>query len=602
MYTVCFRLRAALRGAACGIALLAMCADAAPAQDKTLHLAVTTDGDGFDPAAAQSTVSGLITSNIFDAPYRFAYLARGFVPVPNTAGGPPQISADGLTWTIAIRPGIFFADDAAFGGKPRELTAADYVYSIKRQADPRLIALGFQQLQGRIAGLDALREAAKQSGRFDYDTPIDGLRALDRYRLQIRLTRPTPNLANLLAVCQTACAVAREVVDKYGERLRDFPVGTGPFRLARWVRGARVELERNPGFREEWYRESADEGDADGEAIARRLRGLKLPMLDRVVLTVQSEAQPRWLSFLQGEIDLLDPVPGDLLHLAVDTDGTLAPHLAARGVQLSRYAGAQIRYTFFNFADPTVGGFAPEQIALRRAIALGYNVDAEIAVLQRGHAVAQHSLVGAAANGFDPAFRSPAAEHNPARARALLDIYGFVDRDGDGYRERPDGSALRLELTSPPDGRTRSFDELWRRSMDAIGVRIEFRKLLFAEMIRVVNAGQAMMSTFGWNGTSGDAGDFIMLLYGPNAGSANDARFALPEYDRLYEQAVAMPHGDERNRLLREIDRLFAVYAPLRLHSTPILTDLAQPWVVGYRWDRGNRWLDLIDIQRPRVP
>ncbi len=588
--------------AVCCIALAALLADAGSAQHKQLRLAVSTDGDGFDPAAYQSTVSGLITSNIFDAPYRFAYLARGFVPVPNTAVGPPQVSADGLTWTIEIRPGIYFADDPAFGGRRRELIAADYVYSIKRLADPRLIALGYQQLQGRVAGLDALREAAKKTGRFDHDAAIDGLQVLDRYRFRIRLLQPTPNLANLLAVCQTGCAVAREVIEHYGERARDHPVGTGPFRLARWLRGARVELERNPGFREEWYREQAEPGDADGEAIARRLRGLRLPMVDRVLLAVQNEAQPRWLSFLNGDLDLLTPAPNELQHLAVDSDGRLAPHLAARGVQLSRYAGASIRYTYFNMADPMVGGFAPEQVALRRAIALGYNVDAEIAVVQRGNGVPQHSLVGPGANGFDPTFTSPAADYDPVRARALLDVYGFVDRDGDGHRERPDGTPLAIELTSPPDGRTRAIDELWRRSMDAIGIRIGFRKLLFAEMIRVVNAGQAMMAAFGWTGTSGDAGDFIMLLYGPNAGSANDARFALPAYDRLYEQAIALPHGAERNRLLREIDRLFAAYAPMRLHSTPILTDLAQPWVVGYRHVRGNRWLDLIDIQRRPAP
>ncbi len=565
---------------------------------KTLRLAVDTDGDGFDPATYQSTISGLVVSNIFDTPYRFAFLRDGFVPVPNTAVDAPQVSADGRTWTITLRPGIYFADDPAFNGTRRELIAADYVYSIKRLADPRSISLGFQQIQGRIVGLEALRAEAERSKRFDYDRPIDGLRVLDRYRFEIRLTQPMPNLANLLATCQVACAVAREVVARYGDRVRETPVGTGPFRLARWQRGSRVVLERNPGFRDERYAEQAQPGDARALAIAAKLRGRRLPLLDRVELHLINEAQPRWLAFLNDEHDILRGVPPDFLHLAAAPNGAVAPYLAARGIHLERRISAGIRYTFFNFEDPTVGGYTPEKVALRRAISLGYDLNAEIAVVQRGNAVPQHSLVAPVANGFDAAFASPAADTDPVRARALLDVFGYLDRDGDGYREHPDGRRLTIELTSTPSGASRELDELWRRSMDAIGIRIAFRKLIFAEMIRAVNAGAAMMAAFGWSGTSGDALDYVQLLYGPNAGSANDARFRLPAYDQFYAQASVLPHGPARDRLLREMDRLLAAYAPLRLHSTPYVNDLVQPWVIGYQRRPLLRWLDLIDIER----
>lgn len=587
------RFRPALLAAAL---LLAAAAQAQP-PGRTLRFAVATDGDGFDPAAMQSTVSGIVASSIFDSLYRFAYLRRGFVPVPNTAAGPPLVESGGLQWTIAIRPGIYYADDPAFGGRRRELTAADYVYSLKRLADPRSISLGFQQLAGRIAGLDGLRAEAQRTRRFDYDRPIDGLQAIDRYRLRIRLTRPTPNLANLLAVCQVSCAVAREVVERYGDRVREHPVGTGPFRLARWVRGSRVELVRNPGFRDERYDEQPEPGDARSEAIAARLHGRRLPLVDRVDLQLIAEAQPRWLAFLRGEHDLLRPVAPEFVHLAV-ADGVAAPHLAARGIRVESSRGDSIRYTFFNMEHPTVGGDAPEQVALRRSVSLAFDLPAEIAVLRRGHGLPQHSLVAPAANGFEPEFASPLGESDPRSARALLDVYGFVDRDGDGYREFPDGRPLALELTSPPSGAARELDELWRRSMDAIGIRIGFRKLVFAEMIRAVNAGTVMMSGFGWSGYTGDAFDYVQLLYGPSAGSANDARFRNAAYDRIYEQAEVMVDGPERNRLLRELDRIAAAYAPLRLHSTPILHDLVQPWVIGYQSRPTQRFLDRIDVDR----
>ena len=590
-------MRLVTRLACAALVLLAGAALAQPAGG-TLRLAVDTDGDGFDPATSQSTISGLVTSSIFDTPYRFAYLRHGYVPVPNTAVGPPQVSSDGLIWTIEIRPGIYFADDPAFGGRRRELVAADYVYSLKRLADPRSISLGYQQIAGRIRGLDELRAEAERTRRFDYDRPLDGLQALDRYRLRIALTRPMPNLPNLLAVCQVACAVAREAVEHYGDRIREHPVGSGPFVLARWVRGSRVVLERNPGYRDERYDEQAEPGDDAAAAVAEQLRGRRLPLLDRVELQVIGEAQPRWLAFLRGEHDLLRGVPPEFLHLAVTADGQAAPHLAQQGIALQRRRLPAIRYTFFNLDSEVVGGYAPHQVALRRAIALGFDLAAEIAILQRGHAAPQQSLVGPASNGFDPAFVSPLGESDPLRARALLDIYGFVDRDGDGYREFPDGRPLTIELTSPPSGPARELDALWRRSMDAIGIRITFRKLIFAEMIRAVNAGTAMMATFGWTGNSGDALDYVQLLYGPNAGSANDARFRLPAYDRLYEQAAVLPDGAERGRLLREMDRLAATYAPLRLHSTPYVHDLAQPWVVGYVRRPTLRWFDRVDVVR----
>jgi len=582
-------------------ALLAAAAVQAQPSDRTIRFAVDTDGDGFDPAAVQSNVSAIVSSSLFDSLYRFAYLRRGFVPLPNTAAGPPQIERGGLKWTIDIRPGIYFADDPAFGGKRRELVAADYVYSLKRLADPRSISLGFQQLAGRIEGLDELRAEAQKTKRFDYDRPIAGLQATGRYRLQIRLTRPTPNLANLLAVCQVSCALAREVVEHYGERIREHPVGTGPFRLTRWVRGSRIELERNPGFRDERYDEEPEPGDARTAAIAAQLAGRRLPLADRIELQLIAEAQPRWLAFLRGEHDLLRPVASEFVHLAV-ADGVAAPHLAARGIRLEYSRGDSIRYTYFNMEDPTVGGHTATQIALRRAVSLGYDLAAEIAVLRRGHGAPQHSLVAPTANGFDPDFASPLGESDPVRARALLDVYGFVDRDGDGYREFPDGRQLALELTSPPSGAARELDELWRRSMDAIGIRIVFRKLIFAEMIRAVNAGTAMMSGFGWSGNTGDAFDYVQLLYGPSAGSANDARFRNAAYDRAYESAEVMENGPERNVLLREMDRIAAAYAPLRLHSAPIVHDLVQPWVTGYVRRPTARFLDRIGIDRRSPP
>jgi len=149
-------------------------------------------------------------------------LARPTRLFPNTAAGLPQISDDGLTWTVRVKPGIYFTDDPAFRGKPRELVAQDYVYSFKRLLDPNLRPGGSLLLTQTLAGARGAVDAARKPGvRFDYDAPIEGVRASDRYTLQFRLTQP--NYPVMEQNLTAALAVAREVVEAAG---RD--IGTRP--------------------------------------------------------------------------------------------------------------------------------------------------------------------------------------------------------------------------------------------------------------------------------------------------------------------------------------------------------------------------------------
>src|SRR3989441_9306786 len=168
------------------LALPAVAADMA----KTLRVAFVAPENGFDPQATGDLYSNYVNREIFDPLYRYDYLARPYKVIPNTAAALPEISADGLTWTIKLRPGIYFTDDPAFKGKKRELTAADYVYAWKRLIDPRVRSPFSWYVQDKIVGADTVVEAARKTGRFEYDTPIDGLHALDRYTLRLKLKEP----------------------------------------------------------------------------------------------------------------------------------------------------------------------------------------------------------------------------------------------------------------------------------------------------------------------------------------------------------------------------------------------------------------------------
>jgi ABC-type transport system substrate-binding protein len=579
------RIAALLAGAAFALAgTLAAAAErgsAAPPPPKVLRYAFRVAETGFDPAQISDLYSRTIAANIFEAPYEYEFLARPVRLRPATAAAMPEVSDGFRTFTIRLKPGIFFADDPAFKGVRRELTAADYVYSIKRHFDPRWKSpsvSGFEE--DAIVGLDALRKAALAGAPFDYDREVAGLRTLDRYTLQVRLERPAPRFAERLADPAVTGAVAREVVEAYGDRITEHPVGTGPFVLARWQRSSLITLERNRSFREQFYDEEAPAGDPIAQEAVRALKGRRLPLVDRVEVSIIEENQPRWLAFLNQEMDVLEQVPEDFMTVAMPND-RLAPNLAKRGIHAVRYARSDVSLSYFAMESPVVGGYSPEKVALRRAVALAVDIDAEIRNVRRGQAIPGQSPIAPGTSGYDPAFRSEMSEFSRAKAKALLDVYGYLDRDGDGCREQPDGSPLVLEYATQPDDFNRQLITEWKKNMDAIGVRMVFRVAKWPENLKASRAGKLMMWGVGWSGGP-DGGDFLVLGHGPSKGQSNHARFELPEFDRLYDLQKRLPDGPERFAVMTQAKELMIAYMPYKVHVHRIWTDLAQPWVVGF--------------------
>jgi ABC-type transport system substrate-binding protein len=575
---------------------------AAPGQ-KVLRYAFNAGETGFDPARIVDLYSRVITTHIFEALYTYDHLARPVRIKPLIADGMPEHSPDFRTWTVRLKKGIYFADDPAFGGQKREVTAQDFVYAIKRFADPANkspVVAGV--LDQKYIGLAALRDKAlKEKKPFDYDTEIEGLRALDRHTIQYKLEEPRPRFLDSLAASDLFGAVAREVVEKYGEAIPAHPVGTGPFRLVQWRRSSLIVLERNPRYREVLYDAEPAADDAEGQAILARFKGRKLPMIDRVEVSIIEESQPRWLSFLNEQIDFVS-VPLEFANQAVP-NGKLAPNLARRGVQLYRGLNPDAAFTYFNMEDPVVGGYTPERIALRRAIALAMDVEREIRVIRRGQAVPAQSVVVPHTTGFDPRFKSENGDFDPARAKALLDLHGYVDKDGDGWRDQPDGKPLTLEVATQPDQLSRQFDELWKKNMQRIGVRVKFFPGKWPEQLKAARAGKLMLWTLGSSAAGSDGQGALARLYGPQAGSQNLARFRNAEFDRVYERMQVIADGPERDELFRQAKLISVAYMPYKVTVHRFTNDLLQPWVLGYRrptfW---NEWWHRVDIDLARAP
>ena len=585
-------------------AALATASLAAPAAPKVLRYAFPIAETSADPARVSDIYSNTVISAIYDTPLDYDYLARPLKLVPLTLEALPQISADGLTYTMKVKPGIYFDDDPAFNGKKRELVAEDFVYSLKRLLDPRVASPLLGEIEGKIAGVDEALAKARKANRFDYDAPIEGLKALDRYTWRIKLTEPFYTFIYGLADCRFACAVAREVVEKYGDDFGAHPVGTGPYRMAFWKRSSRMVFERNPNYREDPWHAEPPPDDARGQEIARKLNGRRMPLIDRVEINIIEETQPRWLSFLNGEFDLLFGLPEEYGNQAVPNH-RLAPNLRRKGIEMEQSPGMDLTYNYFNMEDPDFGGYTPEKVALRRAICLGYKTQDEISILRKGLAIMAEAPYSPGVAGYDPNFRTNANEYSVAKAKALLDMFGYVDRDGDGYREKPDGSPLVLHANSTPTARDQQLDELWKRSMDDIGIRIVFRKAKWPDLLKESDLGKLQFWQLGGSAAAPDADTWLQTLYGPNAGQkGNRSRFRNAEYDRLYERARVLPDTPERTKLYQQMAKIAVAYAPMKINTHRILTDLWYPWLEAYRRMPmiGNHFWKYLDIDEAKKP
>lgn len=554
------------------------------AGQKVLRMTFRAVETGFDPQRVDDLYSSAVNSEIFESLLQFDYLARPVRLMPLAAERVPEPEEGGLVYTFRLKPGIYFADDPAFKGRRRELVAADVAYALKRLRDPKNRSPYAWLVENRIVGLDEAHDQALKAGRFDYDAPIAGLAVPDRYTLRIRLKTPDFNFLYIFTMSQTA-PVAREVMEAYADDTMAHPVGIGPFRLAQWVRRSKIVLERNPEYRGATLNtDFADPEDPVDQAVVRDLAGKRLPQLDRVEIYPIEEEQPRFLAFMNGEHDLMQETPATFINQVLP-EGRLAPTLAREGVRFQREVAPSVTYDLFQMENPVVGGYAPAQVALRRAMVLGHDRGAEIAIIRRGIDVPAQSPAPPGTVGFDKEFRSGSEQDfDPVRAKALLDMYGFVDRDGDGFRERPDGSRLVIDYMHTTSGQSaRALAELWEKSMRRIGIRLVPRGVQFSDQLRDRKAGKFMLASAAWAADYPDAQNFLQLLYGPFTGDSNDARFQLPAYDRLYAKALALPDSPERTALYREMNRLMLAYAPWRLGIYRSYVHLYRPWVLGYK-------------------
>ncbi|MFZ6658441.1 ABC transporter substrate-binding protein [Undibacterium sp. TJN19] len=544
---------------------------------KLVRQAFEAADDGFDMAKTQNFYSGWVSEAIFEPLLSYDYLARPAQLIPATAEAMPEISQEGKVFVFKIKPGIYFAPDPAFKGKKHELTAQDYIYTFKRVLDPVNRSPHASFIMGKIVGLDDVATKAKKTGKFDYDTPVAGLTALDKYTLRIELNATDYNFLYVVAYGGFG-AVAREVIETYGEQTGLHPVGTGPYMIEKYMPRSKILLTANPEYRGyTWNFKST--GSPQDEEIVRQMKGKKMPQVGKVDISIIEEEQSRWLAFQDGQLDI-DKLPQSAATAALD--GTeLKPELKALGIKMDRVTDAGNTFTIFNMRDPVVGGYTKEKIALRRAIGMAYSYADEIAQMRLGQAIRSEMIIPKDIVGYDPNYRS-SLTYDIGLANKLLDYFGYK-RGADGYRTNPDGSALIIKKTMEPAALFKVQAEIYKRGLDKIGVRIEFQVSNFADNLKAASACKLSMWNGAWNADFPDGENFLQLLYGPKAGSGNHACYESAAYDALFRKAVSMPLGHERNMVYQQMNRQIEADTPWIIHTMRIRSWLYRPWITGYK-------------------
>lgn len=556
-----------------GFVLFAGCTRSSKEPAKTLHIPVPAKIKGLDPILADDLYSGDEVGKVYESLFQYSYLKRPYTLEPQLADGMPSLSTDKKTYTFKMKKGVLFQDDPCFkDGHGRELIAEDFIYSFKRLADPKNVSPGWWTLDDKVVGLNEWRDEASRTGSADYSKSIEGLKALDRYTLQMTLKKPNFQILYGLAMSFTA-AVPHEAVEKYGKEFINHPVGTGPFKLTEFNPSARLIWDRNPTFRSEVYPSEGAPGDK--EAGLLQDAGQPLPRVDRIVTQIFEEQQPKWLNFMAGKLDIAS-IPKDNFETAIGRDGNLLPELKAKNIRLEKAPQLDAQHTTFNMDDPLIG----KNKLLRQAISLAHDSTAEIKLFYNGLGIIAQGPIPPGLNGYDSAFKNPYREFNLQKAKELLAKAGF-----------PDGKGLPvLEVNSMSSSTDRQMSEFFEKEMAAIGIKLKVSTGSWPQFQEAVKNKKGQLWSWDWGADYPDAEDFLMLFYSRNVSpGANDANYRNPEYDKLYEKALDLPDSPERTAIYKQMVQILAEDTPWIYDIHRLIYFVTQPWMKNYKYsDTGH--------------
>jgi oligopeptide transport system substrate-binding protein len=522
------------------------------AKNKVFRYSEDSAPSNFDPVVSSVLYSNQIVTAVYDTLYSYRYLKRPYELKPNLAEALPEVSKDELTYTFKIKKGVKFQDNPCFkDGKGREVTADDFVYSMKRHFDPKERSQGAWLWQGKIVGLDAWKDAGA-----NYKATIEGLKALDKYTIQIKLTKKFPQLVHTFTMGFTAF-VPEEAVKTYGQELSIKPVGSGPWLLKSHT-AKKTVLVRNPNYRGEVFDAKAEGYDPKVHGFTKigSLDGKTMPFMDEIEVNWMPENVARWNSFTKGNeiqtttlsVEYVDAV------LAAKSPLKLKPKFAEK-YEARAEEEAGLIFTHFNM-DSDKFGHSKDPVqnkknhALRCAIRKSNNYKSVIDKFYLGIGTAYPGFIPRNLDGYD---------ENLSKESVTLDIAGAKKLLADnGWNA---SNLPQLEYGSVASVQMRQIFENFRGSMAAIGYPANKIKLktypTFGDFNKDIKNRKLDFIPMGWGLDYPDAENTLALFYGPNASpGANSANYMNPEYDKIFEQASTMQPGPERTALFKKLNQI----------------------------------------------
>lgn len=524
---------------------------------------------GLDPAYAEDLYSAVEVSQTYEGLFEYHYLKRPYVLVPQLAESMPERSNNGLVYTIRLKKGVVFQDDPCFKstkGLGRELTSEDVLYSLKRLADPKLASPGWWVLDGRIEGLNTWRDLAAQKGVADYSSIIEGLKAIDRYTVQLKLTRPLSHFLYFLAMPFTFI-IPREAVEYYGKDFIQHPVGTGPFRLSEYNPNSKIVWIGNPTYRHEVYPNEGDDQDEKNGLLQDA--GASLPFVDRVVVSIFVEQQPMWFNFMSGRLDF-SPIPKDHFESAVTSDQELSDELQQKGMRLFKSVSMDLTFASFNMTDPILG----KNKYLRQAVSLAYDQVTFNQLFYNGRAIPAKGPIPPGIFGYDSKLKNPYRQFDLTKAKELLKKAGF-----------PEGKGLPpFEYAAIAGTAGRQGAEYFEKIMSSIGIKLKINSYSWPQFLDVIKTKKAQIWEHAWSADYPDAENFFQLFYGQNISPGmNDANYINPEFDRLYEQLALTTNLLERKKLYQKMIEFLIEDCPRIFESHRTNYSVIQPWLKNYK-------------------
>jgi ABC-type transport system substrate-binding protein len=559
---------------------------------KLLELPVPSDGPkSMDPAEGSTLYENMCVVQSYETLLQYKYLTRPLQLEPLLLAEMPTVSDDGLTYRFRLKPGIRFHDDPCFpDGKGRELVAADVLYTFKRLMDDDVSLKNRWLVENTIVGFDQYADAQNAAPQYDYEAAVAGMRIVNDHEFEIELVEPVQRFVWTLAMFQTSI-VAREAVETYGDRFARKAIGTGPYRMEKWIENESMTFVRNPNYH--GTLEVGDDVTAENAEAWKLTSQQQLPLNEGLVYHFFVEEQPMWLQFRSGKLDYTR-VPKDNFGEAFNKrTRQLSPAFQKLGITAHAVPLLDFIFYGFNMEDPLLGGYTDEKKYLRQAISLAMDWDERNDAIYNNICLIYDGMIPPGLEGHPEDGRAPNSYRGPdlQRARELLAKAGY-----------PDGKGLPvIDYYSSLEGPGKENAEITARQLAKIGIKLNPRLDVFSAFIESVNNRKAPFFSFAWGSDYPDGENNLALFYGPNESpGANHFNYQNAEFDKLYEQIRSMPPSPERT----------AIYERMRdmvIEDTPFVGSMArtryylgQPWLKNFHpTEDFMNWTKYLVIETP---